>query len=580
MRKHLRDALSIVAAIAVVLLSIGVSVVFADPSAVLMKTGDAEVGKTIKISVKVSGDGPYGGYNGSISVDSSYFEIVSISAGNYGAANFSKGSTTFLDYNCNIPSDSTIVVIELKCLQAGSSVVSTSLEVSSLDGLNSYSTGASASIEIKEPVALSTNNYLSALTVSPGSLSPAFSKDTLNYSVTVNDSVTSIAITATAEDAGNGAKVSLNGVQNDLKPGENTVKVTVTAANGDTRTYVIKVTRGTPTPTPEPYPLIGYNGANLTILEKGTLENVPSGFSWSETTYSGKAVPCLVGPDGTLLMWLLSDSGKALYVYDLNTQTVSPCYGFDSSAVHYLFISFPQDFTAPAGYEKTTMDIGENTVDAYVDPSDSTKPMLVYLIDGDGHVGLYYMDKESGLVMPFRGDMQNWMAEPTPVPTETPVPTDTPTPAPTATMAPVSTTPAAKDGVDPIYKTATITLAVMTTLFLILAVVLIILRQSDKTRMLTDYYDEEELEEELPDQEEESDDEQEEAEEEENEEETDPVEEASAEHKDFYYQFGDDPDMPPAPKEAPKKDGPKPEDKKIILDFPPFPGNVDDDKKD
>ena len=80
MRKHLRDALSIVAAIAVVLLSIGVSVVFADPSAVLMKTGDAEVGKTIKISVKVSGDGPYGGYNGSISVDSSYFEIISISA--------------------------------------------------------------------------------------------------------------------------------------------------------------------------------------------------------------------------------------------------------------------------------------------------------------------------------------------------------------------------------------------------------------------------------------------------------------------------------------------------------------------
>ena len=45
-------------------------IVHADPSASLSKSGSAEVGKTISVNVKVSGDGPYGGYNGKLSYDS------------------------------------------------------------------------------------------------------------------------------------------------------------------------------------------------------------------------------------------------------------------------------------------------------------------------------------------------------------------------------------------------------------------------------------------------------------------------------------------------------------------------------
>ena len=145
----------------------------ADASASLSKSGSAEVGKTIKINVRVGGDGPFGGYDGSVSVDGEYLEVVSIGAGNYGTANFSSSSRKFLDYNCNIPSDSTVVVIECKCLKEGSTTVSVSMEVSDPEGTASYSTGASADISISAPVVLSGNNYLSSLSAKHPPLSEA-----------------------------------------------------------------------------------------------------------------------------------------------------------------------------------------------------------------------------------------------------------------------------------------------------------------------------------------------------------------------------------------------------------------------
>ena len=52
------------------------------------------------------------------------------------------------------------------------------------------------------------SSYLSALTLSSGSLNPGFNKELLEYSVTVENSVTSIYVTPTAEDANATIKVN------------------------------------------------------------------------------------------------------------------------------------------------------------------------------------------------------------------------------------------------------------------------------------------------------------------------------------------------------------------------------------
>ena len=84
------------------------------------------------------------------------------------------------------------------------------------------------------------NNYLKSLSVSGTSISPKFDKFTASYTAKVNTEVSSV--TVNANPLGKSAKVSGKGKVS-LKTGENTVKVTCTAASGVKRTYTIKITR-------------------------------------------------------------------------------------------------------------------------------------------------------------------------------------------------------------------------------------------------------------------------------------------------------------------------------------------------
>lgn len=84
----------------------------------------------------------------------------------------------------------------------------------------------------------STNNYLSSLTVSSGTLN--FNRTTNSYTVIVENDVTSVTIGARAEDSkssvsGTGAKT--------INVYENRFSVVVTAENGSRRTYAINIVR-------------------------------------------------------------------------------------------------------------------------------------------------------------------------------------------------------------------------------------------------------------------------------------------------------------------------------------------------
>ena len=82
---------------------------------------------------------------------------------------------------------------------------------------------------------LSANANLASLSCANAELSPTFSAGTTQYSVTVPYDVTSLRLSAAAEDSG--AKVSTSG--NDLSVGANTVTITVTAPSGAVKRYTI-----------------------------------------------------------------------------------------------------------------------------------------------------------------------------------------------------------------------------------------------------------------------------------------------------------------------------------------------------
>ena len=88
--------------------------------------------------------------------------------------------------------------------------------------------------------AKSANNYIKSLSISEGAVSPAFNKNTQDYTMTVNPYVKKLTITPTLDDSA--AKYAIKGNAN-FKIGENTVTITVTAENGETRDYNIVVTK-------------------------------------------------------------------------------------------------------------------------------------------------------------------------------------------------------------------------------------------------------------------------------------------------------------------------------------------------
>ena len=98
----------------------------------------------------------------------------------------------------------------------------------------------------------STDATLSSLTINPGTLNPTFDPETLDYTVSVENGISTITITATGNNAG--ATITING-QNattldvSLVEGENTITVIVTAEDNSTQlTYTITVTRAAPVP--------------------------------------------------------------------------------------------------------------------------------------------------------------------------------------------------------------------------------------------------------------------------------------------------------------------------------------------
>ncbi|UVT19164.1 MAG: cadherin-like beta sandwich domain-containing protein [Nitrospira sp.] len=107
------------------------------------------------------------------------------------------------------------------------------------------------SVDVIRP--LSSDNNLSALTVTPGPLAPAFDPATLNYTVNVATSVTQVSVSATKSDpiavmsgsvtAGAGVATGQATIPLDAPGTSKQVSITVTAPNGAAKTYTITVNR-------------------------------------------------------------------------------------------------------------------------------------------------------------------------------------------------------------------------------------------------------------------------------------------------------------------------------------------------
>jgi hypothetical protein len=88
--------------------------------------------------------------------------------------------------------------------------------------------------------ALSNNAFLKSLSTQEGNLKPTFNKNTTSYTVAVDNDVTRLNVIANVEDTL--SKINIIGNTN-LKIGENTIQVIVTAQDGSSKIYKITAKR-------------------------------------------------------------------------------------------------------------------------------------------------------------------------------------------------------------------------------------------------------------------------------------------------------------------------------------------------
>ncbi len=426
---------------------------------IAVSSGSINIGQTVTVTAKAlsaSGDSAYA--NMVLTYDAGILEFVSCTA-TYGGGGGS----------ISVANDSFSVT--LKAISAGKASISLSATdgviFSTAEELDSMA-GSSTSVTVKNEAvgsstgsnnntgsntntaALSADNSLKALTISPGTLSPAFKGSTTKYTATVDNSVTSIAVSATPVNE-KATVESVTGNTN-LAVGANVVKIVVKAENGTTATYKITVTRQaagnagttggettttggengdgengdaeTPedteevpaTETPASQADVVISDTTYHISDSFTEEQIPADFTEAAVQFRGTECRGLTFNKGTIsLIYLETDNVDStigrFFIYDETRDVVYDFMKFTAGESSYVIpLLAPLDSVLPDSYVQVSLQMPESTVmTAYQLPAaegeEASDFYVFYAVNQDGTEGWYQYDAAEGTYQRVNGNI-------------------------------------------------------------------------------------------------------------------------------------------------------------------------------
>lgn len=405
---------------------------------IAVSASSLNIGQTVTVTAKALGASGESAYaNMVLTYDASILEFVSCTA-TYGGGGGS----------ISVANDSFSVT--LKAIAAGKA----SLSLSATDGVI-FSTaeelesmaGSSTSVTVNNEASESADNSLKALTISPGTLSPAFKGSTTKYTATVDNSVTSIAVSATPVNE----KATIESVtgNTNLAVGANVVQIVVKAENGTTATYKITVTRqaagttGSETTatggengddgngdseTPEDTEEVDttetqvsaadvvINNTTYHIADNFTEEQIPADFIEATVNFRGTECRGLTFDKGTIsLIYLETDNVDAttgrFFIYDETRDVVYDFMKFTAGESSYVIpLLAPLDSVLPESYVQVSLQMPENTVmTAYQLPAEDGEEAsdfyIFYGVNQDGTEGWYQYDAAEGTYQRVNGNI-------------------------------------------------------------------------------------------------------------------------------------------------------------------------------
>lgn len=263
---------------------------------------------------------------------------------------------------------------------------------------NSNTTSESASNEAPEQNDdRSDNCNLKSLQISPGTLEPAFSPSTTSYFVQVEKDVTSMVVSAVTEDSKANTQVWGAGL---IEPGENTVKITVTAENGAVKVYNIRVLAGE-----------DVGDANVTIddefykfADNQNVEGIPDGYTDKTITYKDWDVLAFDSPNKEItLVCLIDVEGEfKWFMYNAADESFIPYKEFSSRYNRYIILPIPEDLGLSDDFQKVELEIDGEKVEALKSTAlNDNQLYLVYAMNIEGSSSLYVYDKAESSFMRY-----------------------------------------------------------------------------------------------------------------------------------------------------------------------------------
>lgn len=366
---------------------------FADGISVSAGQGSVSVGKTVAFSITV----PSGSEAWTYSV--SWSGNLTLESGDTAPMGFEGDSrTNQLVFRANSTGTGTVSI------SAGSYCIAG--EDYDASGSASVSIVAASEPDDSEPdytpstPGKSGNNALSTLTVSAGTLTPAFDPAVTEYTLSLPQGTEKLTLTATPSDSN--ATVQGDG-ELTLQEGENTLPLVVTAENGDTKTYTVtaKVAQA-------PTLFLDYNGQRLGVVKDVSQVTPPAGFAPAKPiTYSGDTLPIWTDVSGKRTLVYLMDektSAQGFYLFSQTTGVQSPYLPILCGSVTYIYTDIPKELSSVPGLTPATVKAFGQTLNGWTYNDASLKDFCVlYLMDDAGSYGYYTYDSREETLQRFSG---------------------------------------------------------------------------------------------------------------------------------------------------------------------------------
>ncbi len=410
---------------------------FAADCYISISAGDGMVGDTISLSVSASGD--IAAATITVSYDTTKLTWTGGGSDNYGTVTFDDeyssggGSMSFsATFTAIAAGRADFAVVGYDVVDSGANNMNVTYD-STYSAISAQSTASS-------------NSSLSALSVGSGSLSPAFSSDTTEYSLYVGNETDYLSISASPED--DGASVYTSGQSLDV--GDNVVYVTCTAEDQvSSTTYVIYVYReeggSQTTPRPEneddeeedgPVSATIPDGVELEIIDFSD-EDLPQGFHRGTAQYHGTSIPVGIHTEsGQYIVYLYGgwDYETVFWLFDDSTGLATRITWTQVSETEFLILSLPKT-GLPENYTATRAKIGDTEVDVLTAKgASSVNHYIVYALNSNGGSGFYLYDIEEGTFQRYDFAVVAAVSpSPSPSPSASPSPSPSavvPTPAP------------------------------------------------------------------------------------------------------------------------------------------------------